>query len=207
MHSLATSLSEKGHALLAIDKDPERLQEIRDMASQAVVADATDRKAIEILGVEQMDAVMVCIDSGLSDSILATLNLKEIEVERVLVRAINEAHGRLLFKIEASEVFFPEKDMALSVAERLHNPNLLDYLPFMEDYSIIELATPQRFVGKALWDLALINRYGIQVIAIKELIADRINLIPTGRFVIKDSDIMILLGPNKGLDELREKER
>ena len=203
---LATHLYEKGHEVLAIDKDAKRVQEIREKVSQAVVADATDRKAMETLGVKQMEAAVVCIGSVLSDSILATLNLKEIGVERVLVKAISEAHGRILHKIGASEVFFPEKDMAISVAERLHNPNMLDYLPFIEDYSIIELAPPKGFIGKALRDLDLINRYGVQVIAIKETLPDRLNLIPTGQFVLKESDIVILLGPNEALDKLREEE-
>ncbi|MBW1920007.1 MAG: TrkA family potassium uptake protein [Deltaproteobacteria bacterium] len=201
---LATRLYDKGHEVLAIDRDPNRVQEIRDKVSQAVVADATDRKAVEPLGIKQMDAAIICIGSVLSDSILATLNLKEIGVEKVFAKAITEAHGRILQKIGVSEIFFPEKDMALSLAERLENPNMIDYLPFLEDYSIVELAPPKEFIGKALKDLDLINRYGVQVVAIKEIVPDKLNLIPTAQFVLKDSDIMILLGPNDSLAKLKE---
>lgn len=204
---LATHLYEKGYEVLAIDKNPNRVQEIKDKVTQAVVADATDRKAMEPFGIDQMDAAVVCIGSILSDSILATLNLKDIGVDRVLAKAMSEAHGRILSKIGALEICFPEKDQAISLAERLHNPNMLDYLPFVEGYSIVELAPPREFVGKALHELNLINRYGIQVVAIKEIIVDRVNLIPTGQFVVKDSDILILLGPNEALGKLREKER
>lgn len=203
---LAIHLYEKGYEVLAVDKKPDLVQGIKDRVSQAVVADATDRKAMENLGIRQMDAVVICIGSVLSSSILATLNLKEIGVERVFAKAITEAHGRILHKIGASEVFFPEKDMAISMAERLHNPNMLDYLPFIEGYSIVELAPPRKFIGKALRELDLINRYGVQVVAIKEIVPDRLNLIPTAQFVLKDSDILILLGPNKSLDKLREEE-
>jgi len=201
---LATHLYDKGHEVLAIDKDANRVQEIKDRASQAVIADATDRRAIEPLGVKEMDAAVVCIGSVLSDSILAALNLIDIGVERVLAKATTEAHGRILHKIGASDVFFPEKDQAISLAEQLHNPNMLDYLPFLEGYSIIQLAPPKDFVGKPLSELDLINRYGVQVVAIKEIVPDRLNLIPTARFVLKDSDILILLGPNEALDKLRE---
>ena len=201
---LATRLYDKGHEVLAIDRDPNRVQEIRDKVSQAVVADATDRKAVEPLGIKQMDAAIICIGLVLSDSILATLNLKEIGVEKVFAKAITEAHGRILQKIGVSEIFFPEKDMALSLAERLENPNMIDYLPFLEDYSIVELAPPKEFIGKALKDLDLINRYGVQVVAIKEIVPDKLNLIPTAQFVLKDSDIMILLGPNDSLAKLKE---
>jgi trk system potassium uptake protein TrkA len=203
-HYLAIHLYKKGHEVLVIDKRSNRVTEIKDQVSQAVVADATDRKALEALGLDKMDAAVVCIGSVLSESILATLNLKDIGVERVYAKALSEAHSRILQKIGASEVFFPEKDQAISLAERLHNPNMLDYLPFLEGYSIIQLAPPNRFIGKSLRELNLINKFGVQVVAVQEVVPERLNLIPTAQFVLKDSDIMILLGPNEALDELRK---
>jgi len=200
---LATQLYKKGYEVLAIDKRPDLVQEIKDSVNQAIVADATERKTLEAMGLEQMDAAVVCIGSVLSNSILATLNLKDIGVKRVLAKALSEAHGRILYKIGASEVFFPEKDLALSLAERIHNPNMIDYLPFLEGYSIIELSPPKDFIGKSLQDLDLINRLGIQIIAVKEVIKDQLILIPTARFVIKDSDILIMLGRNESLDKLK----
>ena len=201
---LAKHLYKKGHEVLIVDKKSDLVQEIKDDVSQAVVADATDRKAMEVLGLKQMDAVVICIGTVLSNSILATLNLKEVGVERVFAKAMSEARGRILNQIGASEVFFPEKDMAISLAEKLHNPNMLDYLPFLEGYSIIQLVPPKSFIGKSLRELDLINQYGIQVIAVKEIVPDRMNLIPTARFLIKDSDIMILLGPNEALDKIQD---
>jgi trk/ktr system potassium uptake protein len=203
---LATALYAKGHDVLAIDKNPQRVQEIKDHVSQAVVADTTDPKAIEALGVEQLDTVVICIGTLLNNSILTALNLKDSGVRRLLAMAISEAHGRILYKIGVSEVFFPEKDMALSLAERMHTPNIIEYLPFIEGYSIIQIAPPNSFIGHNLKSLDLINRYGVQVIAVKETVPDRINIVPTSTFVLKDSDILILLGPNKGLEKLRETE-
>jgi trk/ktr system potassium uptake protein len=203
-HYLAIHLYKKGHEVLAIDKNPSRVTEIKDQVSQAVVADTTDRKAMESLGLDKMDAAVICIGSVLSESILATLNMKDIGVAQVYAKAISEAHSRILYKIGATEVFFPEKDEATSLAERLHNPNMIDYLPFLEGYSIIEMSPPNQFVGKSLRDLDLINRFGVQVVAIKELVPDHLNMIPTARFILKDSDIMILLGPNDSFDKLRK---
>jgi len=203
---LARQLYEKGHEVLAIDKRAGVVQDIKDDVSHAVVADATDRKAMESLGLKDMDATVVCIGSVLSDSILTTLVMKDIGVTRVITKAISEAHGRILEKIGASEVIFPEKDMALSLAGRLHDPNMLDFLPFTEGYSIFELAPSKGLVGKSLRDLDLINRYGVQVIAVKEIVPDRLNMIPTGQFVVKDSDILIILGPNDALKKLRVEE-
>jgi len=200
---LAISLYKKGHEVLIIDKVPQLINELKDQVSQAIVADATDRKAIAPLGLKDMDTVVVCIGSVLSNSILATLNMKDIGVKNILAKAITEDHGRILLKVGANEIFFPEKDLAFTIAERLNNPNMLDYLPFMEGYGIIELAPPKSFIGKTLKELDLINRFGIQVMAVKEIIPERMNMIPTAQFVIKDSDIMILMGPNKALDQLR----
>ena len=200
---LATQLYKKGYEVLAIDKKPNLVQEIKDKVNQAIVADATERETLEAMGLEQMDAAVVCIGSVLSNSILVTLNLKDIGVKRVLAKALSEAHGRILYKIGASEVFFPEKDLALSLAERIHNPNMIDYLPFLEGYSIIELSPPKDFIGKSLRELDLINRLGIQIIAVKEVIKDQLVFIPTAKFVLKDSDILIMLGRNESLDKLK----
>ena len=100
-------------------------------------------------------------------------------------------------------MFFPDKDMAFALAERLPNPNMLEFLPFIEGYSIIEIAIPREFVGKTLRDLDLINRYGIQVLAVKEIIPEQVNLVPTAKYILKDSDILILLGPDKSLEKLK----
>lgn len=203
---LATRLFEKGHDVLAIDKAPDLVQKIKDSVTQAVVADATDPKAMESLSLEKMDAAVVCIGTDLSASIHSTLNLKDVGVNQIYAKAITEPHGRILRKVGAREILFPEKDLAISLAERLHNPNLLDYLPIFEGYSIIELTPEQDFIGKELKDLDLINKYGVQVIAVKTVFPKQLNMIPTGKYVLQNGDIMILLGPNDALDLLRKKE-
>lgn len=202
---LATALFQKGHEVLGIDINPKLVQEIRDRISRAVIADATDPQAMKELELEKMDAVVVGIGSVLNSSILATLNVKDLGVRKVVAKAISDAHGRILRKIGADEIYFPEKDLALTASQRLDNPNVLDYLPFMEGYSIVQLAPPASFIGKNLIELDLINRLGIQVIAIKELVPENVVMIPTGRFVVKDSDILVLLGPEKALAGLQEK--
>jgi len=203
-YHLARHLYQKGHEVLAVDIDPKQVQAVRDQVGQAIVADATDRNVVESLGIKEMDAAVVCIGSIMNNSILATLILKDIGVRRIYAKAITETHGRILYKVGADDVFFPEKDLAISLAERMHNPNMLDYLPFLEGYSIIELVTPEAFVGKSLQELNLINTYGVQVVAVKEMVPDRLNLIPKAQTVLKESDIMIILGPNEGLDRLQK---
>jgi len=201
---LASGLFQKGHEVLGIDINPRQVQEIRDQVSRAVIADATDPQALKELELEKMDAVVVSIGSVLNSSILATLNVKDLGVKRVVAKAVSNAHGRILQKIGADEIYFPEKDLALTVARRLDNPNVLDYLPFIEGYSIVQLTPPATFVGKNLIELDLINRLGIQVIAVTETVTENVVMIPTGRFVVKDSDILFLLGPDQALADLQQ---
>jgi trk system potassium uptake protein TrkA len=202
---LATHLYEKGHDVLAIDKDHNLVQKIKDHVTQAVVADATDFKTMNSLSIHEMDAAVVCIGTDLDASIHTTLILKDVGARQVYAKANTEPHGRILRKVGAQEVLFPEKDLAISLAERLHNPSLLDYLPFFEGYSIVELKPKESFVGKELKELDLINKYGVQVIAIKKAASGKLSMIPTGKHVLKGDEVMILLGPNDGLDLLRQK--
>jgi len=200
---LATHLYNKGYDILAVDKKPDLVQNIKDQVTQAIVADATDAKVIASLGVEQVDTAVVSIGSVLSNSILAVLNLQEVGIKHIVAKAINDPHKRILEKLGVSEISFPEKDNAISMAERLHNPNLIDYLPFLEGYGIIELGVPKSFVGKSLKQLNLTNRFGVQVVAIKEIIPEKMHFIPKADFILKTSDILILFGSDKGLNKLK----
>jgi len=201
---LAKALYQKGHEVLAIDIDEKLVQSIMEDVNQAVVADATDVKILESLGIKKVDTAIVCIGSVMEASILTTLNLKDIGVQRIVAKALSESHSRLLYKVGAADVFFPEKDLALSLAERLHSPNILEYMPFLKDYSIVELSPSKNFIGKSLKELDLINTFGIQIIAIKETVPDRLNMVPKGSFIVKESDILIILGPKDSLNQLQE---
>ena len=200
---LGRHLYEKGHEVIALDINKSQVQKSKDIVSQAVVADATDREALESLGISQVDAAVVCIGTRMQASILATLHLKELGIKSILAKATSEEHGRILKKVGASEILFPEKDLAIGVASRLDNPNMLDYLPFIEGYSIVELAPPKEYVGKTLKELDLINRFGIQVLAIKEILPKGLILIPGADFQVKDSDALIVLGPDEKLEKIK----
>ena len=199
---LATHLYSRGHEVLAIDIDPNLVQKIRNDVTSAAVADTTDPEALKSLGVRDVDTVVVCIGSILSNSILTCLNLLELGVKNIMAKSLSEPHGRILRRIGIKNVFFPEKDLAISLGEKLHAPNLIDYFPFMEGYSIIQIAVPQKFVGKSLKDVNINYKYGVQVIAVKEFIPERVIMIPKGDFVMKNSDMLTLLGPNDAIERL-----
>lgn len=200
---LATHLYEKGHEVLAIDIDPNLVQRIKNDVTSAVVADTTDPESLKALGISDIDTVVVCIGSILSNSILTSLNLLELGVKNIMAKSLSEAHGRILRRIGVKNVFFPEKDLAISMAEKLHAPNLIDYFPFMEGYSIIQIAVPSHFIGKSLKDMNINYTYGVQVIAVKEFVPERVIMIPRGDFIMKDSDMLTILGPNDAIEKLK----
>jgi trk system potassium uptake protein TrkA len=200
---LATHLYRKGHDVMAIDKSPVRVQSIKDHVTQAVVADATDAATLKELSVKNVDTAVVGIGSVLGNSILAVLNLQELGIPHIVAKAISDPHKKVLEKLGVEDIIFPEKDSALSMAKKLDNPNLIDYLPFMEGYGIIELAVPGKFVGKSLKQINLTNRYGVLVVAIKGLEAEHIRFAPQANDILNQEDILILLGSEKGLDSLK----
>jgi len=201
---LACHLYDKGHEVLAIDADAGLIQKIKGHVSRALVADTTDPEAISGLGLAEMDRVVVCIGSILSNSILTVLNLQELGVTNLMAKSISEPHARILHKIGVGEVFFPEKDLAISMAEKLHTPDMLDYLPFIEGYGIVQMAVPAPFIGKSLKELNLINRFGVQVVAIKEFVPEKMHMIPTAEFVLKERDMMVLVGQQASIEKIRK---
>jgi trk system potassium uptake protein TrkA len=204
---LAKSLHEKGLEVLAIDKSKEVVQRVRDFCSRAVIADASEKETLISLNVPDVDFAVVGLGTRLDHSILVTMHLKELGVREIIVKAISDDHAKILTMLGATEVVFPERDMAVKVATSLVSPNLVDHLPIMEGYSIIEIGAPREFIGKSLKDLQLRNTYGVQVIAIRELIPERVSMSPSADFVIKDSDVLILMGDDKALAKISPQER
>lgn len=200
----AQHLYEMGSEVMVIDSDKERVQSIKDQVSRAVVADATDREVLERLGIPDVDVAVVSVGDRMDTSILITLYLKEMGVNEVVVKAVTEDHGKILEKIGASSVIFPERDSGVRLANSLGSPNVIEHLPLSAGYSILEIAASAKLVGKNLKELRLRNRFGIQVVAIKELVPDRMHMPPDPDFVLKDSDILIVVGPDESLELLKK---
>ncbi|MCD6150611.1 MAG: TrkA family potassium uptake protein [Deltaproteobacteria bacterium] len=200
----AQHLYELGSEVMVIDSNKERIQSIKDQVSRAVVADATDREVLEHLGVPDVDVAVVSVGDRLDTSILITLYLKEMGVKEVVVKAVTVDHGKILEKIGASSVIFPERDSGVRLANSLSSSNVIEHLPLSEGYSILEIAASAKLVGKTLKELRLRNRFGIQVIAIKELVPDRMHMPPDPDFVIKDSDMLIVVGQDESLESLKK---
>ncbi len=197
------SLYELRQETIAIDIDKERVQKIRDFTNNPVLADATKKETLISLGLGDVHAVVISLGDNTSASTLITLYLQEMGVSKILVKAMDEDHGKILRKVGATDIIFPEKDMGIKTAKSLVMPNILDFIEMSEDYQIAEIAPPGSFIGKSLAELALPQRFNIQVIAIKELIPERFSVIPKGEFVIKDSDILVVLGKGVNINKIK----
>jgi trk system potassium uptake protein TrkA len=189
--------------VLAIDVDKCRVQAIDASASEAIVMDATDKDALAALGLETMDAVLVSTGTKISISVLICLFLSELKVQKILAKAIDEDHAKILRKVGATEIIHPERDMAVRVARGLSTPNVLDFIPLSEEFDLIQVGPPREFIGKSLKDLNLRAKYNVHVIAVKELVPENFLLAPAADFVIKDSDILIMLGKSENLKKIK----
>ncbi len=201
--NIAKELFENGFEVIAIDKNKEVVNRIKDFSTKAILADATDKELLEAIGIQPDDTVIVSFGEDLAASTLLTLHLRELRVKNITVKAPNEDHKRILEKVGATEVIIPEKEMAGKVAKALIAPNVLDYLPVSEDFTICEVAPPSGFLGKTIGDLRLRGKYHIDVIAIRDVLSDKIQLVPRADFVIKDSDILIVIGKEQDVQKIQ----
>ncbi len=197
-------LAERGFYVLAIDNDEAKINRVKEIVHKAVIADATDKEALERLGLGDFDAVIVSLGDRIDASILVTLYLRQLGVKEIIAKAITEDHGKILDMIGATTVLFPERDSAYRLAHSLDSVAVLDYIPLTPGVSIIELAPPPSFLGKTLAQLDLRRKYNVQVVMIKELVPENVVVVPGGDHVIKDSDVLVVLGRDDDLKRLQE---
>lgn len=201
---VAKTLFEEGHDVLGLDIDEDMVQKMRPYCSQAIIADAAQKEMLATLGLEEMNAIVVCMAGDASATTLIVLYLKELGVKKIVVKATNEDHGKILRKVGATNIIFPEKDMAIKVAMNLSAPDILDYLPMSGDFIIAEIAPVSELVGKSLKELELRAKYNVNVIGIRELIPENFVVVPPADFVIKDSDVLLVIGVRENINKLKQ---
>jgi len=199
----AKALFEDGNEVVAIDTDKGRVQAIDPYSTEAVVLDATEKEALKSLGLENMDGVIVSTGTKISTSILICLYLQENGVKRILAKALDEDHGKILKRVGATEIIHPERDMALRVSRGLSHPNILDFIPLADEFDLVQVGPPREFIGKSLKELNLRAKFSVHIIAIKELVPENFLLVPPANFVIKDSDILIMLGKSEDIKRIK----
>ncbi len=199
-YHVARALYQDGHEVVAIDTEKEKVQRIQDHVSYAILGDAGSKEFLVGQGIGEMDAVVVSTGERSHLSTLITLYLRELKVPRILVKALDEDHGRILEKVGATDVIYPEKDMAQKIARSLSNPNILEFIPLGEDTSISEAAPPPHFLGRNLIELDLRRRFNVTIIGIRDVLTGRFLALPSPDHVIKDSDLLILIGRQEDIE-------
>jgi len=200
---LARQLYESGLDVIAVDKNREVVQKIKDYSTKAVLADASDKDVLESIGIEENDIVVISFGEDLSASTLLTLHLKELKVKTIIVKVPNEDHKRILLRVGATEAIIPEREMANKVARSIISPNVLEYLPIADGYTIVELAPPTAFIGKSLRDLDLRKKFQLQVIAIRDVLTEQLQLVPRATSIIKDSDVLVVIGKEEDIRRIK----
>jgi len=200
--SVSRTLAKMGYEVLAIDGDEERVNDIAEEVTCAEQVNVLEEKALKSLGLRNFDAVIVAIGQEIKASILVTVMLKEMGVPKIVAKALDELHGRVLEKVGADVVVFPERDMGVRLAHALVSRNIIDQIHLSPDYSIVELIAPAKFVGETLEGSALRQKYGATVMAIRR--GGDIIISPGARQVIQEGDVLVVIGRDEKLEKLEE---
>jgi len=195
--SICKELSEEGLQVLAVDISEEKVNEFKNIASHAVIADTTDEDALRELGIKNIDHVIVAIGEDIQASILTTVILTDLEINKITAKAQNDYHEKILNKIGVDQVVHPERDMGKRIAHNLISNNILDYLELSDEHSIVEVRAGRKMAGRTLVDLDIRMNYGCNVVAIKE---DKgINVSPGADVVLEEEDVLIVIGADKDI--------
>lgn len=201
--SIVRELIEQGADVMAIDKFSDRVDEFASIATQAIVADTTDESVLKSLGIRNFEHVIVAIGEDIQSSILTTLMLKEIGVNKITVKAQNDYHEKVLRKIGADQVVHPERDMGIRIANNIMTNNVLDYLELSEEHSIMEIKANEILAGSTLIDLDIRAKYGINIVAIKR--GANILVSPQADEEIKINDVLIVIGADADIIRFEKK--
>ena len=199
---VACRLCELGCEVLAIDFKSELVQQVSSQVTQAVVGDARDKEVLKALGAKNFDCAIVAIGDSLGDSVLATMNLKELGIPYVICKAHDETHRQVLLKLGADKVVIPEQEQANRLARSLSSNNVLDYIELSNACGIIEVPAPAPWIGKSLKDLNVRAKLGVNIIAVKQ--GSNINVAPGADYEILPGDVMVILGESEALNAVQK---
>ncbi len=200
-YALATELAHAGADLVVLDKDEEKIRELREYTENAFIVRNLERKTLIETGIQNCDVVVLCIGEQLDTSILTTLNLVSLGIPTVLAKASSAEHGEILEKLGA-EVVYPERDIAVRLAHRLETARVLDYIQLSEKLNISKLLVPESMVGKTVMEVNLRARFGANIIAIENGNTLIESVFPD--YVFKSNDIIFVSGSREGLNKLSE---
>ena len=201
--SLATNIENRGFPVLAIDNDKEIVERVKDKLMHVIQADATDELALEEAGIKNCDTVIIAIGDNKEHNILATMLAKNLGIRYVVAKAVDELHGKILEKIGADLVVYPEKERGETLAIQLTSTSLIDFIEISPEYNLEEAKVPREFIGKNLRELDLSNKYKIIVLGIKR--DEDFIVAPSSEEAFRPDDVMVFIGRTKDITKFSEK--
>lgn len=200
-YALATELAASHAEILVIDRDEEKIRQMRELTENAFVVKTLDKSTLMDTGIQNCDVAVVCIAEHMDTSILTTLNLIGMGIPVVIAKANSTEHGEVLKKLGA-EVVYPEWDMAIRLANRLVATSILDFVQLSEQINISKLHLPDSFIGKTVLDLNLRKHFGLNIIAVEN--NGKVIEVVQPDYVFQNGDILFLSGSRDGLIKLSE---
>jgi trk system potassium uptake protein TrkA len=212
--AVARYLSAKGFQVLAIDKDTKKVEIASEFATRAIELDATEEENLKESGIQNVDAAIVGIGKNVEASILITLNLKELGIQPVFSKAFSPLQGKVLQKIGADRIIYPEKEMGEKIAESLVSPEISEFIKLSHTHTLVEVKVPKLFEGKTIGELEVSRKYGVQIVAIKRKItytekngkigtSEKIIIAPGPMDGLIKGDRLIVLGENRKIENIR----
>lgn len=198
--SVAVALQQLGCDVVAVDQDMERIEDVADKVTYAMQADIGNPELFEALGSKSFDGIVVASSENLEGSIMAVLGAKEVGIPYILCKAHNKRYAEVLRKVGADAVVFPEKEMGRRIAKNLVSANLADWIELSPDYSMVEAAVPQKWIGRTLKELDVRRTYEVNVVGIKE--GERVEITPDPELPLGRGMILMLVGSNEALKRI-----
>jgi len=209
--NIAMSLIENECEVLGIDIDKNVVEKAKDFLTHAITGNPADRNVLETIGVSEYDSVIVSIGQEMVSSVLISLYLKELNVRKIIARAISDDHEKILKKLGVDVVIFPERDMAIRIGKTISMKNAVDYLPLSDEYSIMEILPPPSFIDKSIRELSIGARYRCQILGIKQLTenagedeVENTIIAPAADEIIRDGNVLIILGKTSAIERMEK---
>ena len=200
-YALAVDLAQSGADIMVIDRDEEKVRELREYTENALVVNTLDKKSLMETGIQNCDVGIVCIGEHMESSILTTLNLVSLGEPQVIAKATSAEHGEILAKLGA-EVVYPERDMALRLANRLETARVLDFIQLSESINISKRMVPEKFIGKTVLELNIRARFGLNIIAVEN--SGEVVDVVGPDYTFRAGDVMIISGSRDDLLRLND---
>jgi trk system potassium uptake protein TrkA len=204
--AVATELCSLGHQVLAIDGSEERVQAVANQVTHAVSGDARDPAVLRALGVRNYDCAIVAVGDDIGNSTLITLNLKEMGLKEVICKAQSHVHRKVLQKIGADRVIFPEHEMGVKLAQSLSSCNILNFIELSDDYGIVEITPPKSWQGHSISQLDVRAKYKVNIIAVHSGASGQMTVAPGAKYILQPDDVVVTLGRNEDISRLHDLE-